>query len=79
MEKSGKFSVKSVYKHLCSSSYDPNNKKVWKPSSAFKNKILYVPNVTKDNLVKKKWKGDDSCAFFSLSALLSNMIGVLGL
>jgi hypothetical protein len=67
-EKSSIFTVKSIYKHLCSQDFGPNFKMIWKAKIPLKIKIfmwLVSQNVilTKDNLVKRKWKGSNSCAF----------------
>jgi hypothetical protein len=67
-EKSGVFSVKSTYKHLCKNEYGPHNRKIWKAKIPLKIKIfmwLVSQNaiLTKDNLCKRKWKGNKSCAF----------------
>ena len=67
-EKSGLFSVKSVYKHLFSNCDGVNNKQLWKAKLPLKIKIfmwLTLQNaiLTKDNLLKRKWKGNPACAF----------------
>jgi hypothetical protein len=67
-EKSGIFSVKSTYKHLCKNDLGANFKKIWKAKIPLKIKIfmwLVSQDVilTKDNLCKRKWKGNTSCAF----------------
>jgi hypothetical protein len=70
MGKSGIFTVKSIYKHLCSQDFGPNFKMIWKAKIPLKIKIfmwLVSQNVilTNDNLVKRKWKGSNSCVFFN--------------
>lgn len=67
-EKSGIFSVKSTYKHLCCNEYGPKLKNLWKAKVPLKIKIymwlvLQDAILTKDNLIKRKWKGDTKCAF----------------
>jgi len=67
-EKSGVFSVKSTYNHLCKNDYGHNNNKIWKAKLPIKIKIflwLVCQNaiLTKYNLCKRKWKGNKSCAF----------------
>jgi hypothetical protein len=67
-EKSGKFSVKSTYKQLCSHECGPSFKNLWKAKIPLKIRIfmwLVFQNVilTKDNLVKRKWKGSPTCYF----------------
>jgi hypothetical protein len=62
------FFVKSTYNHLCSHEHGPSFKKIWKAKVQMKIKIfmwLVSQNVilTKDNLVKIKWKGSTTCAF----------------
>jgi hypothetical protein len=69
-EKSGIFSVKSTYKHLCRHDYGLNFSRIWKAKLPLKIKIfmwLVIQNsiLTKDNLGKRKWKGNKSCAFCS--------------
>lgn len=58
--------VKLVYKHLCRNSYGPHNKQMWKAKMPLKIKIfmwLTLQNsiLTKDNLMKGKWKGCFLC------------------
>jgi hypothetical protein len=69
-EKSGSFSVKSTYKHLCDHEFGPSFKKFWKAKIPLKIKVflwLVSQNaiLTRDNLVKRKWKGSTMCAFCS--------------
>jgi len=67
-EKSGLFSVKSIYKHMFRNSEDVDSKQLWKAKIPLKVKIfmwLTLQNaiLTKDNLLKRKWKGSPACAF----------------
>lgn len=67
-EKSGKFSLKSLYDHLFMSEPRFPNKMLWKAKIPLKIKIfLWLAAqdaiLTKDNLVKRKWKGNKKCAF----------------
>jgi hypothetical protein len=67
-EKSGTFSVKSMYNHLFSGDPDEPNTKLWKSKIPLKIKIflwLIQQNaiLTKDNLSKRKWTGDIRCYF----------------
>ena len=62
------FSVRSVYKHLCKDDYGLNFKRVWKAKVPLKIKIFIWlvaqgAIMTKDNLCKRKWKENMSCAF----------------
>jgi hypothetical protein len=65
-EKSGTFSVKSMYKHLFSLDINNPNKKPWEAKIPMKVKIfmwLICANaiLTKDNLSRKNWQGDKRC------------------
>ena len=62
------FSVSSVYKHLYRNCARADNRQLWKAKIPLKIKIfmwLTLQNaiLTKDNLLKRKWKGGPSCAF----------------
>jgi hypothetical protein len=62
------FSVKSTYKHLCRNDFGASFKKIWKSKIPLKIKIfMWLVSqdaiLTKDNLCKRKWKGNSSCAF----------------
>ena len=66
-EKSGNFSVKSMYKHLFTTNEGDENKQLWKAKVPLKVKIfmwltLQDSILTKDNLLKRKWKGSPACA-----------------
>ena len=68
----GIFSTKSVYDRISTSSCESrrNFKHIWKSKLPYKIKIftwLLENNVilTKDNLVKKRWPGNPTCAFCS--------------
>ena len=45
--------LSQTYKHLCKNDYGLNFKKIWKAKMPLKIKIL----------IKRKWKGDNTCAF----------------
>lgn len=67
--RSGKFSVKSMYNHMFSSSPDRSFKPMWKAKIPLKIKIwlwLIWHNAiaTKDNMKKRNWVGDYSCSFY---------------
>ena len=68
LSKQGAFSVKSMYRYLVNQISLPLNKTLWKLRLPLKIKIfnwLVLKGVilTKDNLLKKRWKGDDQCCF----------------
>jgi len=67
-EKSGMFSVKSLYEHMFHTEIYKPNKRLWKAKIPLKIKLfmwLVSENaiLTKNNLVKIKWKGDVKCRF----------------
>jgi hypothetical protein len=67
-EKSGTFSVKSMYTHLFSLDINNPNKKPWEAKIPMKVMIfmwLICANaiLTKDNLSRKNWQGDKRCFF----------------
>jgi len=66
--KTGTFSVKSVYESLCSREPEKQMKFIWQAKIPLKIKIfmwLIYNNaiLTKDNLVKRNWVGDERCSF----------------
>lgn len=68
LEKNKKFSVKSTYSALTSTDAGLYNKRIWKGKIPTKIKIfmwLLTKNaiLTKDNLIKRKWKGNPDCYF----------------
>lgn len=68
LEAKGSFSVKSTYNALTTSDGGPHYKNIWKAKIPPKIKIFLwlVANdaiVTKDNMIKRNWKGDPSCYF----------------
>jgi hypothetical protein len=70
-EKSGTFSVKSMYNHLFSLEGNNPTKKLWKAKVPMKIKIfmwLIDANaiLTKDNLSRKNWEGDKRCFFCNI-------------
>jgi hypothetical protein len=61
--KNGKFSVKSVYKHLCSNGLDRSFKHLWKAKIPLKIKvwlwlIWHNAIASKDNMIKRGWGGE---------------------
>lgn len=84
-EKSGRFSVKSTYKHLCRNDAGCSFKRIWKAKMPLKIKVfmwmvLQEVILTKDNLSKCKWKGNMSCAFCTeeeIKCAAHNIFGAL--
>jgi len=67
-EKSGLFSVKSIYKHLCRNEVGMNFKHIKKAKLPLKVNIfmwltLQEATLIKDNLLRRQWKGNGACAF----------------
>ncbi|WVZ64633.1 hypothetical protein U9M48_014127 [Paspalum notatum var. saurae] len=68
LTKHGYFTVKSLYNFLANQSVLPLNKKLWKLKLPLKIKIfvwflMKGVILTKDNLKKRNWNGDDGCCF----------------
>jgi hypothetical protein len=68
LESRGNFSVKSTYNALTCSDGGSSFKEIWKGKIPAKIKIFMwlVANnaiLTKDNMIKRNWKGDPSCYF----------------
>jgi hypothetical protein len=66
--KNGRFSVKSVYMYLTKDENGPRFSKIWKAKLPEKIKIfmwMLVQKVilTKDNMLRKRWKGNPGCYF----------------
>jgi hypothetical protein len=66
--KNGKFSVKSMYKHLCSNGLDRSFKHLWKAKIPLKIKvwlwlIWHNAIASKDNMIKRGWGGNTKCQF----------------
>jgi hypothetical protein len=66
--KSGNFTVKSVYKHVCGCGRDESFRYLWKSKIPLKIKvwlwlIWHNAIATKDNLLKRNWSGDSICQF----------------
>ena len=64
----GAFSVKSIYKSLCFQEVGTTMSHIWKAKIPLKIKkfmwLIYNNAIlTKDNLVKRKWLGDERCSF----------------
>jgi hypothetical protein len=77
-EKTGLFSVKSTYKFFYRHDCDYNSKRIWKAKIPLKIKIflwLVEQNaiITKDNLIKRKWKGYRSCAFCNENETINHL------
>jgi hypothetical protein len=63
-----KFTIKSVYNHLCGAGLDRTFKHLWKSKIPLKIKIWlwmiwHNAIATKDNLLKRNWQGGASCQF----------------
>jgi hypothetical protein len=76
--KSGKFSVKSVYNHLCSNGIDRTFKHLWKSRIPLKIKIWlwmiwHNAIATKDNLLRRNWQGSATCQFCSNPETISHL------
>jgi hypothetical protein len=91
LEKAGSFSVKSMYAQFGAGNVEKPYKHIWKVKIPLKIKIfLWLSHenaiLTKDNLIKRKWQGDENVPSAilrkrlptcSLNAPLQNMYGVL--
>jgi hypothetical protein len=76
--KNGKFTVKSVYKHLCKNGMDRSFKHLWKSKIPLKIKvwlwlIWHNAIATRDNLLKRNWTGDSLCQFCSEQKSISHL------
>jgi hypothetical protein len=68
LKSDGQFSVSSMYQALLDSAIIPHNSHLWKIRIPLKIKVflwlLYRESIlTKDNLVKRNWHGNDKCCF----------------
>ena len=69
LQKTGKFTVDSMYKALTQPTMPvDNNKKLWRMKIPLKNKVFawYLHRgaiLTKDNLAKRNWHGSKKCVF----------------
>jgi hypothetical protein len=77
-EKSGSFSVKSTYKHLFSDESNEPNKRIWRAKIPLKIKLfmwLVFQNaiLTKDNLLRRGWSGDEKCMFCSCDESITHL------
>jgi hypothetical protein len=57
-----------MYTHLCIGEVGGSNKKIWKAQIPLKIKVfmwLLTQNaiLTKDNMIKRNWQGDQHCRF----------------
>lgn len=69
LTKNGAFSVKSMYLHLIDSGHIPRSKHIWEVKVPLRIKIFmwFVHKgaiLTKDNLAKRNWKGNQRCNFY---------------
>jgi len=77
-ERDGKFSVKSQYASLWAADTEDKNKNLWKAKIPLKIKVfmwLVKSNaiLTKDNLSKKGWQGDQTCSFCSTPETIEHL------
>jgi hypothetical protein len=77
-EKHKRFSVRTMYTHLCRADIENQNKKLWKAKIPLKVKIfmwLLQQNavLTKDNLAKRNWKGDKRCRFCNMDECINHL------
>lgn len=72
------FSVQSVYKNLVNQLGMPLNKDVWKLKLPIKVKVFiwfFLKGVilTKDNLIKRNWRGDENCCFCNTNETIQHI------
>jgi hypothetical protein len=77
-EKSGVSTVKSAYKQLCCNESGASCKMIWRAKLPLKIKIwMWVIEqnamLTKDNLTKRNWTGDFTCAFCGENETISHL------
>ena len=77
-ERDGKFSVKSQYASIWAADTEDKNKNLWKAKIPLKIKVfmwLVKSNaiLTKDNLSKKGWQGDQTCSFCSTPETIEHL------
>jgi len=75
----GLFSVKTTYNSLCPQGLGTNMNHIWKAKIPLKIKIfmwLVCNNaiLTKDNLIKRKWVGDERCSFCCEPESISHLL-----
>jgi len=78
LEKSGRFTGKSVYDGLTRTECGIYHKRIWKGKIPAKIKIFlwlisFDAVLTKDNLCKRKWQGDPSCVFCDSKETISHL------
>jgi hypothetical protein len=76
--KSGKFTVKSVYNHLCGAGLERSFKHLWKSKIHLNIKIWlwmiwHNAIATKDNLLKRNWHGSFTCQFCDSAETISHL------
>jgi hypothetical protein len=76
--KGDKFSVKSVYNHLCGNGIGRSFKHLWKSKIPLKIKIWlwmiwHNTIATKDNLLRKNWQGIATCQFCESPESISHL------
>ena len=80
--KKGRFTVKSVYDALTSSTTGVYHKRIWKGKIPEKIKIFLwlLANdaiFTRENLRKRKWQGDPSCVFCDSIGTVSHLFFIV--
>ena len=78
LEKSGRFTVKSVYDGLTRNESGVYHKRIWKGKISAKIKIFlwlmsFDAVLTKDNLCKRKWQGDPTCVFYDCEETIPHL------
>jgi hypothetical protein len=84
--KSKSFTVKSVYEHLTSNGSGNDYRSAWKARIPEKTKLFmwlveHKSILTKDNMLRRKWKGNPGCYIFvmHLKLLITCYLNVLSL
>jgi hypothetical protein len=76
---SGTFFVRSMYHHLLNYHAPFRHKFIWKLKIPLKIKIFlwYLQRgiiLTKDNLVRKNWKGSQKCCFYNTNEIIKHLL-----
>jgi hypothetical protein len=77
-ERHKSFSVKSMYAHMCEGEAGDSNKRIWKAKIPLKIKVfMWLINqnaiLTKDNMLKRNWQGDQYCKFCSRDESINHL------
>lgn len=78
LQKNGKFSVRSMYLHLLDGIPPFRHKVIWKLKIPLKIKIFLWflqrgVTLTKDNLLRKNWKGSQKCCFCNCNETIKHL------